>query len=94
MLSLKSTGSQRDAMNRKTTLLFTIRDHDEHDSPLHVISKQLTNDMERIWSDLTLPEGLEDLTCFDLFDVKFCGLAHKRYQPVEFENGVDNLRRR
>ncbi|KAF9986377.1 Dynamin-like GTPase that mediates homotypic ER fusion [Mortierella antarctica] len=77
----------------KTLLLFVIRDH-VGSTPLENLSSTLKADLERIWHELSKPEGLEDCRISDYFDLQFTGLPHKLLQPQDFEVGIEQLRRR
>ncbi|KAJ2219842.1 Dynamin-like GTPase that mediates homotypic ER fusion [Coemansia sp. RSA 520] len=48
--------------------------------------------MDRIWTGLNKPEGLEDAKLGDYFDLKFSSLPHKLLQPENFEQAALALR--
>lgn len=47
--------------------------------------------MTKIWQSLAKPPGLEESNITDYFDFEFAGLPHKKFQPKEFEQAVDQL---
>ncbi|KAJ2190373.1 Dynamin-like GTPase that mediates homotypic ER fusion [Coemansia sp. RSA 532] len=75
----------------KTLLHFVIRDH-VSSTPLANLAKTLRIDMDRIWTGLNKPEGLEDAKLGDYFDLKFSSLPHKLLQPENFEQAALALR--
>ncbi|KAF9291269.1 Dynamin-like GTPase that mediates homotypic ER fusion [Mortierella alpina] len=75
----------------KTLLLFVIRDH-VGSTPLENLSSTLKADLERIWHELSKPEGLEDCRLAEYFDLQFTGLPHKLLQPQNFDSGIEQLR--
>ncbi|KAH3903294.1 related to Protein SEY1 [Saccharomycodes ludwigii] len=74
----------------KILLLFIIRDHIGV-TPLESLQESIENELDKMWNTLSKPEGYEDTTFHDFFDVKFKGLAHKILQNDKFIEGVKNL---
>ncbi|KAI8139063.1 RHD3/Sey1 [Fennellomyces sp. T-0311] len=77
----------------KTLILIVIRDH-VGATPLENLAKTLQADLEKIWSGLSKPEGLEDCKIHDYFDFMFTGLPHKILRPEQFDEDVAKLRHR
>ncbi|KAF2462362.1 GTP-binding protein Sey1 [Lineolata rhizophorae] len=79
--------------DRKTTtrslLFFVIRDHLA--TPLANLRATLLQDLSRIWSTLSKPQGLENSKIDDYFDFAFAALPHKLLQPEKFEVEVEKL---
>lgn len=76
----------------KTLLIFVIRDQGM--TPLENLSRTLSEDMQKIWSEIPKPSKLESSKSqfLDFFDVKFVGLPHKVYRPEEFTQKVAEFR--
>ncbi|KAK5172576.1 Dynamin-like GTPase that mediates homotypic ER fusion [Saxophila tyrrhenica] len=74
----------------KSLLFFVIRDHLGH-TPLANLKNTLMQDLERIWSSLSKPPGLEKSKIGDYFDFAFVALPHKILQPEKFEQEVARL---
>lgn len=70
-----------------------IRDHIGH-TPLVNLSTTLLQDLNRIWSSLAKPPGLENSQIDDFFDFDFVALPHKFLQPEKFVEETQRLRRR
>lgn len=68
----------------RSLLLFVIRDHTGR-TPLTNLRNTLINNLTRIWSSISKPEGLEDSRIEDYFDFAFAALPHKLLQPDLFE---------
>lgn len=51
-------------------------------------------DLNRIWSSLSKPTGLEESEITDFFDFQFAALPHKILQPEKFLEETKNLRKR
>jgi hypothetical protein len=51
-------------------------------------------DLDRIWSSLSTPPGLEDSRINDFFDFEFVALPHKILQPEKFVEETQRLRKR
>ncbi|KAJ1660408.1 Dynamin-like GTPase that mediates homotypic ER fusion [Dispira simplex] len=83
----------RSSRKGKTLLFFIIRDHVSKTS-LANLSDTLRRDLDRIWSELSKPEGLESCTIDDFFDFTFTSLPHKLLQPENFSDQVAQLRQR
>jgi protein SEY1 len=47
--------------------------------------------MQRLWSSISKPTGLEKSRIEDYFDFAFVGLPHKNLQPEKFEEEVERL---
>ncbi|KAL1648010.1 Dynamin-like GTPase that mediates homotypic ER fusion [Diplodia intermedia] len=79
--------------SRSTTrslLFFVIRDHIGN-TPLANLKNTLLQDMQRIWSTLSKPQGLENSKIEDYFDFAFATLPHKILQPEKFVEDVEKL---
>lgn len=74
----------------RSLLFFVIRDHLGH-TPLANLKATLIQDLERIWSGLNKPQGLEKSRIGDYFDFAFVALPHKILQPQRFEEEVAKL---
>lgn len=74
----------------RSLLFFVIRDHLGH-TPLSNLRQTLLQDLERIWSSLSKPPGLEKSKISDYFDFAFVALPHKILQPQKFEEDVARL---
>lgn len=77
----------------KTLLLFVIRDYIGN-TPLESHSKTLKNDLNKMWSELSKPDGLKDCQIDEFFDFMFTALPHKILQPERFESGAVTMRER
>ncbi|PUU82843.1 RHD3/Sey1 [Tuber borchii] len=77
----------------RSLLFFVIRDHIGH-TPLQNLSNTLMQDLNRIWSSLSKPPGLEDSKINDFFDFEFVALPHKILQPEKFVEETQKLRKR
>ncbi|SCW01530.1 LAFE_0E01706g1_1 [Lachancea fermentati] len=76
--------------DHKVLLLFVIRDHIGV-TPLSSLQETLETELVSIWSQLSKPEGTEESSLYDFFDLKFAALAHKLLQPDQFMEGVKKL---
>lgn len=74
----------------RSLLFFVIRDH-LGTTPLSNLRATLSQDMQRIWSSLNKPPGLEKSKIEDYFDFAFVALPHKILQPERFEQEVAKL---
>ena len=74
----------------RSLLFFVIRDH-IGTTPLANLKQTLTSDLQRIWSGLSKPPGLEKSQINDYFDFAFVALPHKILQPEKFEKEVQRL---
>lgn len=86
-VNLSLFGHQND---HKVLLLFVIRDH-VGVTPLSSLQETLEAELNTIWSDLAKPEGCENSSLYDFFDLKFTALAHKVLQPDLFMENVKEL---
>ncbi|GAA5977656.1 hypothetical protein JCM11641_006892 [Rhodosporidiobolus odoratus] len=92
-LAAKEKGKSQGSSQDKTLLLFVIRDHIGA-TPLQNLTNTLTADLQRLWSGLSKPSGLESSSIDDFFDLDFVALPHKLLQPDQFEDKVKELRGR
>ncbi|OLY83974.1 Protein SEY1 [Smittium mucronatum] len=76
----------------KTLLYFVIRDH-VSSTPIEILGSTVSNDLERIWSELSKPGDLSNEKLFDHFDIKYTSLPHKLLQQSKFDEDVSALRR-
>ncbi|PGH00096.1 protein SEY1 [Blastomyces parvus] len=74
----------------RSLLFFVIRDF-LGTTPLQNLQNTLLQDLNRIWSSLSKPAGLENSTIDDYFDFAFAGLPHKNFQPEKFVDEVQKL---
>lgn len=74
----------------RSLLFFVIRDH-LGTTPLSNLRQTLLQDLQRIWSSLSKPPGLEKSRIEDYFDFAFVALPHKILQPEKFEQEVQKL---
>lgn len=76
--------------NPRSLLFFVIRDH-LGTTPLANLQATLIQDLQKIWSSLSKPPGLEKSQIEDYFDFAFAALPHKILQPEKFEQEVIKL---
>ncbi|KAK4142815.1 protein SEY1 [Dichotomopilus funicola] len=74
----------------RSLLLFVIRDY-VGQTPFTNLCDTLTQDLSRIWSTISKPQGLEESKIGDYFDIAFEGLPHKLLQPERFVSEIDQL---
>ena len=74
----------------RSLLFFVIRDH-LGTTPLANLRNTLLQDLGRIWSSLSKPQGLEKSKIEDYFDFAFAALPHKILQPERFVSEVTQL---
>ncbi|KAI9836214.1 MAG: Dynamin-like GTPase that mediates homotypic ER fusion [Sarea resinae] len=74
----------------RSLLFFVIRDH-IGTTPLANLRDTLIQDLQRIWSSLSKPPGLEKSKIEDYFDFGFAALPHKILQPDKFVADVAKL---
>lgn len=74
----------------RSLLFFVIRDHIGN-TPLANLRDTLIQDLTRIWSTISKPQGLENSKIEDYFDFAFAALPHKILQPDKFVEEVDKL---
>ncbi|KAL2195648.1 RHD3/Sey1 [Corynascus similis CBS 632.67] len=74
----------------RSLLFFVIRDHIGN-TPLANLRDTLIQDLTRIWSSISKPQGLENSKIEDYFDFAFAALPHKILQPDKFLEEVDKL---
>lgn len=79
--------------SQRSLLFFVIRDHVGH-TPIKSLAELLLADLDRIWSSLTKPAGLENSQISDFFDFEFAALPHKILQAEKFEEETKTLRKR
>ncbi|KAL6691089.1 root hair defective 3 GTP-binding protein [Trichoderma pleuroticola] len=71
----------------RSLLFFVIRDHIGV-TPLSALQNTLVQDLTKIWSSISKPEGLEQSRIEDYFDFGFAALPHKILQGEKFESEV------
>lgn len=71
-------------------MFFVIRDH-LGTTPLANLRDTLIQDLSRIWSSISKPQGLENSKIEDYFDFAFSALPHKILQPEKFVEEVGRL---
>ncbi|KAI1435620.1 RHD3/Sey1 [Xylaria sp. CBS 124048] len=79
--------------NPRSLLFFVIRDHIGN-TPLANLRNTLIQDLTKIWSSISKPQGLEKSLIEDYFDFAFAALPHKILQPEKFVDEVKNLGKR
>jgi len=77
----------------KTCLLFVIRDFTGR-TPLSNLSEVLSNELNKMWRDISKPEEYSESTLSDYFDLMFTSLPHKIFLPEQFEQEVVELKER
>ncbi|KAK3387434.1 protein SEY1 [Podospora didyma] len=80
----------RNAQSPRSLLFFVIRDH-IGTTPLSNLRNTLIQDLSKIWSSISKPQGLESSKIEDYFDFAFAALPHKILQPDKFLAEVDKL---
>ncbi|KAL6705358.1 Dynamin-like GTPase that mediates homotypic ER fusion [Coniothyrium glycines] len=74
----------------KSLLFFVIRDH-LGTTPLKNLQNTIAQDLSKLWSTISKPEGFENSRIEDYFDFAFVALPHKILQPEKFEEAVTKL---
>ncbi|KAF2471393.1 root hair defective 3 GTP-binding protein [Lindgomyces ingoldianus] len=74
----------------KSLLFFVIRDH-LGTTPLRNLQNTILQDLSRLWSSISKPNGLDNSKIEDYFDFAFVALPHKILQPERFEAEVEKL---
>ncbi|KJZ75094.1 Protein SEY1 [Hirsutella minnesotensis 3608] len=74
----------------RSLLFFVIRDH-LGTTPLANLRTTLTQDLTKIWSTISKPQGLENSRIEDYFDFGFAALPHKILQEDKFKSEVQSL---
>ncbi|KAK4156355.1 protein SEY1 [Chaetomidium leptoderma] len=74
----------------RSLLFFVIRDHIGN-TPLANLRDTLIQDLNKIWSAISKPQGLETSNIEDYFDFAFAALPHKILQPDKFIEEIDKL---
>ncbi|KAI1362523.1 RHD3/Sey1 [Xylaria arbuscula] len=77
----------------RSLLFFVIRDHIGN-TPLANLRSTLIQDLTKIWSSISKPQGLEKARIEDYFDFAFAALPHKILQPDKFTDEVKKLGKR
>jgi hypothetical protein len=77
----------------KTLLLFVIRDFTGR-TPISNLSEVLTNELNKMWKDISKPEKYSESTLSDYFDLMFTTLPHKIFLPEQFDQEVIQLKER
>ena len=77
----------------KTLLLFVIRDHIGA-TPLENLKQVLQESLQKIWSELSMPEGFENSSMNDFFDFDYAALPHKLLQAEKFDEEAALLKGR
>lgn len=79
--------------NPRSLLFFVIRDHIGN-TPLANLRNTLIQDLGKLWSTISKPQGLENSRIEDYFDFAFSALPHKILQPEKFVDEVGKLGQR
>ncbi|KAI9726386.1 MAG: Dynamin-like GTPase that mediates homotypic ER fusion [Cirrosporium novae-zelandiae] len=74
----------------RSLLFFVIRDY-IGSTPLANLKNTLLQDLQRIWSSLSKPPGMEDCKIEEYFDFAFAALPHKLLQQDKFVSEVAKL---
>ncbi|GAP90094.1 putative protein SEY1 [Rosellinia necatrix] len=77
----------------RSLLFFVIRDFIGN-TPLANLRNTLVQDLTKIWSSISKPQGLEKSRIEDYFDFAFGALPHKILQPEKFVDEVKKLGKR
>ncbi|KAH8178279.1 root hair defective 3 GTP-binding protein (RHD3) domain-containing protein [Sarocladium implicatum] len=74
----------------RSLLFFVIRDH-LGTTPLANLRTTLIQDLTKIWSSISKPQGMDNSRIEDYFDFGFAALPHKVLQEEKFVTEVQNL---
>ncbi|KAF4123590.1 GTPase [Geosmithia morbida] len=74
----------------RSLLFFVIRDH-LGTTPLANLRHTLVQDLTKLWSSISKPQGLENSHIEDYFDFGFAALPHKILQADKFDSEVQVL---
>ncbi|KAL0941059.1 protein sey1 [Colletotrichum truncatum] len=77
----------------RSLLFFVIRDH-LGTTPLANLRNTLVQDLTKIWTSISKPQGLENSRIEDYFDFAFAALPHKILQADKFATEIQNLGKR
>lgn len=77
----------------RSLIYFVIRDF-LGTTPLQNLRNTLMQDLSRIWTSLSKPQGLENSSIDDYFDFAFTALPHKIYAPDKFTQAVNDMSKR
>ncbi|KAI5926087.1 SEY1 protein [Camillea tinctor] len=77
----------------RSLLFFVIRDH-IGTTPLSNLRNTLVQDLTKLWTTISKPQGLEGSRIEDYFDFAFAALPHKILQPDKFVSECANLGKR
>ncbi|KAF9877684.1 GTP-binding protein sey1 [Colletotrichum karsti] len=77
----------------RSLLFFVIRDH-LGTTPLANLRNTLIQDLTKIWTSISKPQGLENSRIEDYFDFAFAALPHKILQADKFTTEIQNLGKR
>ncbi|OHE99198.1 sey1 [Colletotrichum orchidophilum] len=80
-------------LSMRSLLFFVIRDH-LGTTPLANLRNTLIQDLTKIWSSISKPQGLENSRIEDYFDFAFAALPHKILQADKFTTEIQKLGRR
>lgn len=80
--------------DKKTTIVFVVRDHVRMMTPLERLQEQISADVAQIWKEVNKPTQYENSTVDDFFNLEFESLAHKVLEAEQFSKDVDALRER
>ncbi|KAL3959986.1 hypothetical protein ACCO45_005103 [Purpureocillium lilacinum] len=80
----------KQCIHPRSLLFFVIRDHIGN-TPLSNLRTTLIQDLTKIWSTISKPQGLEKSTIEDYFDFAFAALPHKVLQEDRFKSEVQKL---
>ncbi|KAI1497042.1 SEY1 protein [Biscogniauxia marginata] len=79
--------------NPRSLLFFVIRDH-IGTTPLSNLRNTLVQDLIKLWTTISKPQGLENSHIEDYFDFAFAALPHKILQPEKFVSECATLGQR
>lgn len=82
--------TNHDSSTPRSLLFFVIRDH-LGTTPLANLRTTLIQDLTKIWSSISKPQGLEASRIEDYFDFGFAALPHKILQADKFVDEVQKL---
>ncbi|KAI7859758.1 RHD3/Sey1 [Circinella umbellata] len=92
-VNLELFQNQKGARQEKTLILIVIRDYIGQ-TPIEKLKKNLQDNFDTIWNELTKTPNTITATIHDFFDFMFIGLPHKILSPDQFDKETDNLQLR
>eukprot|EP01061_Rhynchopus_euleeides_P007336 TRINITY_DN16341_c0_g1_i1.p1 TRINITY_DN16341_c0_g1~~TRINITY_DN16341_c0_g1_i1.p1 ORF type:complete len:745 (+),score=365.76 TRINITY_DN16341_c0_g1_i1:37-2235(+) len=90
-IQLQLADSKASSSGSKKMLLFVVRDYDGR-TPVEVLSSQLIDIMESVWSKIVRPDGHEEDKLTKWFDFKVVTVPHLMMPNPELDTAVEKLR--